>query len=93
MAAAGLLSTTGPEPEYLMSKLKRCGMEILADDIKTPVFGKVKVFLNGAWVGMCDDSLTFVAKLRKFRRNKRLPCQVCSIILYIDFQLQIIFWF
>lgn len=74
MAATGLVSIN--VLETLVSEFCDCGMEILVDDTSTSMHGKDKVFLNGDWVGVCEDSLTFVMELRRKRRNKELPQQV-----------------
>ncbi|KAL5545159.1 hypothetical protein UlMin_008943 [Ulmus minor] len=76
MATTGLVSTNGPDPEFLKPKLQACGMEELVNDTSSPLHEKDKVFLNGDWVGVCDDSLTFVTKLRRLRRNKKLSYQI-----------------
>ena len=65
------------EVEPLISKFCHSGMEKLVDDTSTPLHGKDKVFLNGNWVGVCADSLAFVTELRRRRRRKQLPNQVC----------------
>lgn len=74
MATTGLVSTNVSEP--LVSELCDCGMEKLVDDTSTLLHGKDNVFLNGDWVGVCEDSLTFVTELRRKRRKKELPQQV-----------------
>lgn len=72
LAITGLVSTNILEP--ITSKLFDCGLEELGDD--TSLDKKYKVFLNGEWVGVCKDSISFVAELRKKRRKKKLPHQV-----------------
>ncbi|KAM1330099.1 hypothetical protein FF1_042788 [Malus domestica] len=62
--------------ESLLPELSLCGMEKLVDDTSTSLQGKFKVFLNGDWVGVCEDSLSFVSELRRMRRRKKLPPQV-----------------
>ncbi|XP_057957575.1 DNA-directed RNA polymerases IV and V subunit 2 [Malania oleifera] len=74
LAITGLVSTNLMEP--LVDKLFDCGMEELVDDTSSSLHGKVKVFLNGDWVGLCEDSSSFVTELRKMRRRKELPHQV-----------------
>lgn len=74
MATTALVSTNILEP--ILPKLFPCGMEKLVDDTSTSLDGKDKVFLNGDWVGICEDSHNFVTKLRTLRRRKKLPHQV-----------------
>lgn len=54
-------------------------MEKLVDDTCTSLEGMDKVFVNGDWVGVCKDSLSFVTELRSKRRHKEFPHQVLSI--------------
>ncbi|KAG2700336.1 hypothetical protein I3843_07G225000 [Carya illinoinensis] len=72
LAITGLVSTNILEP--MTTIFFDCGMEELADDAS--VCRKYKVFLNGDWVGVCEDSISFVAELRNKRRQKLLPHQV-----------------
>ncbi|KAJ4707779.1 DNA-directed RNA polymerase subunit beta [Melia azedarach] len=74
MAITGLVSTNISEP--IVNQLFDCGMEKLVDDISTSLEGKDKVFVNGDWVGVCENSLSFVAELRRMRQRKELPNQV-----------------
>uniref|UniRef100_A0A2C9UBB0 DNA-directed RNA polymerase n=1 Tax=Manihot esculenta TaxID=3983 RepID=A0A2C9UBB0_MANES len=74
LAATGLVSTNISEP--LIDILFDCGMEKIVDDAHTKLNGKHIVFLNGEWVGVCEDSHLFVTELRRLRRRKRLPQQV-----------------
>lgn len=77
LAATGLVSINVAEP--LISKLCDSGMENLVNDASTPLHEKHKVLLDGDWIGVCADSLTFVTELRRKRRSKELPHQVLSI--------------
>lgn len=79
MAATGLVSTNISEP--LVDKLFDCGMEKLVDDTNTKLHRKYRVFLNGEWVGVCEDSHLFVAEFRRLRRRKRFHQQVLSLNL------------
>ncbi|OVA01980.1 DNA-directed RNA polymerase [Macleaya cordata] len=75
MAITGLVSTNLMEP--LMDKLLGCGMEELVDEPSSASWkGKDKVFLNGDWVGVCNDSSSLVADLKSTRRSKGIPPQV-----------------
>ncbi|KAF8033532.1 hypothetical protein BT93_D2200 [Corymbia citriodora subsp. variegata] len=74
LAVTGLVSTNTSEP--LDGILHDCGMEKVTDDSSTSLRGKIKIFLNGDWVGICDDSLSFVNSLRNKRHQKELPSQV-----------------
>ncbi|XP_061365275.1 DNA-directed RNA polymerases IV and V subunit 2-like [Gastrolobium bilobum] len=74
LAVTGLVSTniTGS----VLPQLFDCGMEELVEDTSTCLGNKDKVFLNGDWVGVCSDSISFVAELRSKRRRNELPHQV-----------------
>ncbi|KAL5770622.1 hypothetical protein ACOSP7_014776 [Xanthoceras sorbifolium] len=74
LAVTGLVSTNILEP--IVDQLSDCGMEKLVDDTSSSLEGKHKIFINGDWVGVCEDSLLFVAELRYKRRRKELPHQV-----------------
>ncbi|KAA8515253.1 hypothetical protein F0562_018517 [Nyssa sinensis] len=74
LAITGLVSTN--VLESLVDELFDCGMEKLVDDTSTLLRGKVKVFLDGDWVGICEDSISFVAELRSKRRRQEVPHQV-----------------
>lgn len=75
LAVTGLVSTN--VTESLLPQLFDCGMEELVDDTTTSLSKNDKVFLNGDWVGVCQDSISFVAELRSKRRKNELPHQVC----------------
>jgi DNA-directed RNA polymerase-4/5 subunit 2 len=72
LAITGLVSTNISEP--VSSNLFDCGLEELVDD--SSLRGKYKVFLNGEWVGVCKDSISFVAEVRNKRRRKQLSHEV-----------------
>ncbi|KAK0600276.1 hypothetical protein LWI29_013287 [Acer saccharum] len=74
LSATGLVSTNILEP--IVDQLFDCGMEKLVDDTSFSLEGKHKIFINGDWVGVCEDSLSFVVELRDKRRRKELPHQV-----------------
>ncbi|KAJ6957047.1 hypothetical protein NC653_039084 [Populus alba x Populus x berolinensis] len=74
LAVTGVVSTN--ISESLVDKLFDSGMEELVDDTYTKLDGKHKVFLNGEWVGVCEDSCLFVGELRSMRRRRELPYQV-----------------
>jgi DNA-directed RNA polymerase-4/5 subunit 2 len=75
LASMGLVSTQITTKNFI-GKLIRCGMKNLVDDTSTLISDKHKVFLDGDWVGICEDSLDFVSKLRRRRRKNKLPHQV-----------------
>lgn len=79
LATTGVVSTFTLEP--VVSVLYECGMEELVNDTSTPLHGKYKVFVNGNWIGVCEESLAFSLKLRRKRRRKVLHNQVLSIYL------------
>ncbi|KAI3955226.1 hypothetical protein MKW98_020859 [Papaver atlanticum] len=61
----------------LKDKLFNCGMKKLVDEAYSASWkGKDKVFVNGDWVGVCDDSFSFVTNLKHSRRSKGIPPQV-----------------
>ncbi|XWS72757.1 hypothetical protein CRYUN_Cryun02cG0068400 [Craigia yunnanensis] len=74
LATTALVSTNIVEP--IVDKLFDSGMEEVVDDTSSSLNGKDKVFLNGEWVGVCEDSLLFAADVRRKRRRKELPYQV-----------------
>ncbi|EEF46877.1 DNA-directed RNA polymerase subunit, putative [Ricinus communis] len=74
LATTGLVSVNILEP--LIDKLIARGMEKVPEDSHSDLDEKDKVFLNGEWVGVCEDSRLFVAELRRLRRRKKLPQQV-----------------
>ncbi|KAG5225189.1 DNA-directed RNA polymerase [Salix suchowensis] len=74
LAVTGVVSTN--ISESLVDELFDSGMEKLVDDTYTKLDGKHKVFLNGEWVGVCEDSCLFVGELRSMRRRRQLPYQV-----------------
>lgn len=74
LAVTGVVSTD--VTESILPQLSDCGMEELVDDTTTVLGKKDKVFLNGDWVGVCSDSISFVAELRTRRRRNELPHQV-----------------
>ena len=74
LAVTGLVSTN--ISESILPQLFDCGMEELLDDTSTDLGEKDKVFLNGDWVGVCTNSISFVTELRSKRRRNELPHQV-----------------
>ncbi|XP_057780524.1 DNA-directed RNA polymerases IV and V subunit 2-like [Salvia miltiorrhiza] len=76
LASLGLVSTNILEHEGILKKFYECGMENLVDDGSCLLDGKHKVFLDGDWVGVCKDSSSFVAKLRRKRRKMEVPHQI-----------------
>ncbi|KAF2313023.1 hypothetical protein GH714_008799 [Hevea brasiliensis] len=84
LASTGLVSTNISEP--LIDILFDCGMEKIVNDTHTKLNGKYIVFLNGEWVGVCENSNLFVAKLRRLRWRKQLP-QQSDHVAYAGFVL------
>ncbi|OMO90703.1 hypothetical protein COLO4_18947 [Corchorus olitorius] len=74
LATTGLVSTN--IVESIVDKLFDSGMEKLVNDTSSSLDGKFKIFLNGEWVGVCEDSLSFAAEVRRKRRMTELPHQV-----------------
>ena len=82
IAATGLVSSNIMKEEYLLllDTMVNCGMEKLVNDTSTSLSGKDKILVDGEWVGVCVNSLSFVQELRKKRQRRRLPSQVpCHI--------------
>ncbi|MBA0789929.1 hypothetical protein Gohar_014608 [Gossypium harknessii] len=78
LATTALVSTNIVKSvvESIVDTLFDSGMEKVVNDTSSSLDGKDKVFLNGEWVGVCEDSLFFAAELRRKRRRKELPNQV-----------------
>ncbi|KAL0407827.1 UNVERIFIED_CONTAM: DNA-directed RNA polymerases IV and V subunit [Sesamum radiatum] len=76
LASMGLVSTDILNRESLLQKFYECGMEMLVDDASTLLNGKHKIFLDGDWVGICKDSSSFVARVRRKRRKMEVPHQI-----------------
>lgn len=78
LATTALVSTNIVKSvvESIVDTLFDSGMEKVVNDTSSSLDGKDKVFLNGEWVGVCEDSLFFAAELRRKRRRKELPYQV-----------------
>ncbi|CAI9273427.1 unnamed protein product [Lactuca saligna] len=74
LSSAGIVSTN--VQENLVGILMESGMKELADDTSPLFGGKHKVFVNGDWVGICDDSASLVGDFRSKRRRKEVPYQV-----------------
>lgn len=85
LAVTGLVSTN--ISESILPQLFDCGLEELVDDTSTYLGKKDKVFLNGDWVGVCANSLSFVAELRSKRRRNELPHQV-----HFNFQYMLVLY-
>ncbi|KAK9061257.1 hypothetical protein SSX86_018437 [Deinandra increscens subsp. villosa] len=60
----------------LLDILMRSGMEELADDNSISLGKKHKIFVNGDWVGVCDNAASLVDDLRSKRRKKEVHYQV-----------------
>ncbi|XP_071713765.1 DNA-directed RNA polymerases IV and V subunit 2-like [Rutidosis leptorrhynchoides] len=74
LAGTALVTTT--VREQISDTLVACGMEKLVDDTKTSVNEMDKIFVDGDWVGICENSASFVAEFRRRRRRKEVPHQV-----------------
>ncbi|KAL8193189.1 hypothetical protein R6Q57_027093 [Mikania cordata] len=65
----------------LLDMLIKSGMEELVDDNSISFGEKHKVFVNGDWVGICDDAASLVDDFRSKRRRKEVHYQVVEIKL------------
>ncbi|XP_047307059.1 DNA-directed RNA polymerases IV and V subunit 2-like [Impatiens glandulifera] len=74
LAITGLVSTNMTEP--LERMLYDCGLEKLILETSITLSGKYKVFLNGNWVGVCKDSVSFTENVRSRRRVNEALHQV-----------------
>ncbi|CAA6665137.1 unnamed protein product [Spirodela intermedia] len=74
LAVTGLVSTH--RRESIVESLVACGMERLERIPLQSINGMNKVFLNGTWVGACQDGRSFAADLRSLRRRKLLHIEV-----------------
>nr|XP_043631671.1 DNA-directed RNA polymerases IV and V subunit 2-like [Erigeron canadensis] len=73
-SSAGLVSTN--IQVNIRDILIQSGMEELADDTSTSLGRKYKVFVNGVWVGICDDAASLVDHIRSKRRRQEVHYQV-----------------
>ncbi|CAI9117772.1 OLC1v1019254C1, partial [Oldenlandia corymbosa var. corymbosa] len=74
LASTGLVSTAVTEPYH--HKLLECGMKELVDNSSGFLHEKFKIFVDGNWIGTCEDSESFVTNLRTMRRSKEINPQV-----------------
>ncbi|KAH7652619.1 DNA-directed RNA polymerase protein [Dioscorea alata] len=74
LSVTAIVSSKMAEP--MLDKLISCGMEKLADVSLSSINTTDKVFLNGVWIGVCQDSSSFVMNLRQLRRKKLIHSQV-----------------
>ncbi|XP_031475777.1 DNA-directed RNA polymerases IV and V subunit 2-like [Nymphaea colorata] len=74
LAVTGLVSTS--LLDVPLDKLVDCGMEDIDDSSLSSLHGRFKIFLNGEWVGLCEDSITFVSNLKNLRRSLIINPQV-----------------
>ncbi|WRX31951.1 DNA-directed RNA polymerase [Theobroma cacao] len=76
LATTGLVSTN--IMESIVDKLFDSGMEELVNDTCSSLDGKDKVFLNGEWVGVCEDSLSFAAEVEIKRDEHKGEVRIFS---------------
>lgn len=78
IAATGFVSSNIVEDErlLLLDTLAGCKMEKLVNDSCTSLSGKNKVLVDGEWVGVCAESLSFVEELRRKRRKRHISREV-----------------
>lgn len=77
LSGTGLVSLN--TKKSITPTLFRCGMENLVDNTSTSFCGKYRIFLDGEWVGVCEDSLSFVTNVRRKRRRNPFLHQVISL--------------
>ncbi|KAL6536267.1 hypothetical protein OROGR_012839 [Orobanche gracilis] len=75
LASMGIVSTRILERETLLKIFRECGMQKL-DDTSSFLERKHKIFLDGDWVGVSKDSLSFAARIRRKRRKMKLLRQL-----------------
>lgn len=63
----------------LLDVLTKSGMEELVDDNSISLGEKHKVFVNGVWVGVCDNAASLVDDFRSKRRKKEVHHQVVTL--------------
>ncbi|XP_076947019.1 DNA-directed RNA polymerases IV and V subunit 2-like [Bidens hawaiensis] len=73
-ASTGIVS--GNVQVNLLDILIKSGMELLVDDNSLSLGKKHKVFVNGDWVGVCDNAASLVDDFRSKRRKKEMHYQV-----------------
>lgn len=81
LSVTAIVSSKMAEP--MLDKLISCGMEKLADVSLSSINTTDKVFLNGVWIGVCQDSSSFVMNLRQLRRKKLIHSQVPFISSFV----------
>lgn len=74
LSSAGLVSTN--IQVNLLDILIESGMKELVDNSPISLGRKHKVFVNGDWVGICDDAASLVDDIRSKRRRKEVHHQV-----------------
>lgn len=76
-ASTGIVS--GNVQVNLLDILIKFGMELLVDDNSLSLGKKHKVFVNGDWVGVCDNAASLVDDFRSKRRKKEVHYQVTTL--------------
>lgn len=79
LAVTALVSSKVMEP--ILDKLTSCGMEKLDEISLSSMVQKYKVLLNGDWIGVSSDPISFVDQLRTMRREKQIHSQVLHSLM------------
>ncbi|KAK8940519.1 DNA-directed RNA polymerase D subunit 2a [Platanthera zijinensis] len=64
------------QSESIIEKLISCGMDKLEGASLPSLRKRVKVLLNGEWIGVCRDAESFVSKFKQRRRAGKIHSQV-----------------
>ena len=74
--------SVGTGSKIIHDFLERNGMENLSELHSQQIAGKVKIFVNGGWVGIHKDPDTLINILKEKRRKCVLPKEVSIIYNY-----------
>lgn len=64
------------QSETIIEKLISCGMDKLEGVSFSSLSKRVKVLLNGEWIGVCRDADSFVSNFKERRRAGQIHSQV-----------------
>ena len=81
--------TFGINPEPIIKLCHEKGVVPLSNITPKLVINKVKVFVNGKWIGMIEDPMDFINILRLYRRNGLINVFTSISFVIEDFEIQI----